>query len=159
EFLRNAVGAVDLHRGVDDAPQHLARVELGHRGLDSRILAAVGLPGAVPDEIAARPDLHLGVREHPLDRLALAERRAEGRALLGDRGGGGRAGRGGRRGGGGGRGGAGGGGGRGGGGGSYPFGPARGGGGGGGFSPPAPPPPAPPAAGEASGPARGGGGA
>src|SRR5262245_25239968 len=83
EFLRHAVGAVDLYGGVDDAPQHLARVELGHRGLDPRVLAPIGLPRAVPDEIAAGPDLHLGVRQHPLDRLALAERGAERGALLG----------------------------------------------------------------------------
>src|SRR5262245_35915886 len=85
KFLRHTVGAVDLYGGVDDAPQHLARVELGHRGLDPRVLAPIGLPGAVPDEIAARPDLHLGVRQHPLDRLALAERGAERGALLGVR--------------------------------------------------------------------------
>src|SRR5262245_32649075 len=83
EFLRHAVGAVDLHGGVDDAAQHLARVELGHRRLDPRVLAAIGLPGAVPDDVAAGADLHLGVRQHPLDGLALAERRAERGALLG----------------------------------------------------------------------------
>src|SRR5262245_39022185 len=83
KFLRDAVGAVDLHGGVDDAAQHLARVELGHRRLDPRVLAPVGLPGAVPDDVAARADLDLGVGEHPLDGLALAERRAERGALLG----------------------------------------------------------------------------
>src|SRR4029450_11061770 len=60
EFLRDAVGAVDLHGGVDDATQHFARVELGHRRLDARVLAAVGLPGTVPDDVAARANLGLG---------------------------------------------------------------------------------------------------
>src|SRR4029453_4706539 len=85
ELLRHAVGAVNLHGGVDDAPQHLARVELGHRRLDARVLAAVGLPGTVPDDVAARANLDLGVGEHPLDGLALAERRTERGALLGVR--------------------------------------------------------------------------
>src|SRR5262245_33330922 len=83
ELFRHTVAAVDLHRRVDHAPEHLARVELGDRGLDPRVLAAVGLPGAVPDDPAARPQLDLGVGEHPLDGLALRERRAERRALLG----------------------------------------------------------------------------
>src|SRR5262245_21273587 len=85
KLLGDAVAAVDLHRRVDHAPEHLARVELGDRGLDPRVLAAVGLPRALPDDPAARAQLDLGVGEHPLDRLALGERSAEGRALLGVR--------------------------------------------------------------------------
>src|SRR5262249_3574162 len=83
ELLGDTVTAVNLHGGVDHAPQHLARVELGDRRLDARILAAVGFPGALPDQPAARAQLDLGVGEHPLNGLALAERRAERRALLG----------------------------------------------------------------------------
>src|SRR5918994_1288254 len=83
ELLRDTVAAVDLHGGVDHASQHLARVELGDRGLDPGVLAPVGLPGALPDDPAAGSDLHLGVGQHPLNGLARAERRAEGRAVLG----------------------------------------------------------------------------
>ena len=85
KLLRHAVAAVDLHGRVDDAPEHLARVELGDRGLDTGVLAAVGLPGALPDEPAAGADLDLGVGQHPLNGLALAERDPERRALLGMR--------------------------------------------------------------------------
>src|SRR5688500_4250264 len=67
ELLADAVAPVDLDGGIDDAAQHLARVELGDGGLHPRVLAAVGLPGAGPDEPAAGADLHLGVRQHPLD--------------------------------------------------------------------------------------------
>src|SRR5712664_4674435 len=45
ELLGDAVAAVDLDGGVDDASEHLARVELGDGGLYPRVLAAVGLPG------------------------------------------------------------------------------------------------------------------
>src|SRR2546426_2768381 len=83
KLLGDAVAAVNLDRGVHDAPEHLARVELGDRRLDARVLTAISLPRAVPDEPAARADLDLGIREHPLDGLALAQRCAEGRALLG----------------------------------------------------------------------------
>src|SRR5499425_2220458 len=83
ELLAHPVAPVDLHGGVDDAAEHLARVELGDGGLDARVLAAVGLPRAFPNEPARGADLHHGVREHPLDGLALRERRPEGGALLG----------------------------------------------------------------------------
>src|SRR5438132_3898997 len=83
ELLGHPVAAVDLDGAVDDAAEDLARVDLGDRGLHARVLAAVGLPRAVPDEPARRAQLHLGVGEHPLDRLALAQRDAERRALLG----------------------------------------------------------------------------
>src|SRR5882724_3885530 len=65
KFLRDSVAAVDLHRGIDDAPEHLARVELRDRRLDPRVLPAVGLPGAVPDDPATRAQLDLGVGQHP----------------------------------------------------------------------------------------------
>src|SRR5207237_3631943 len=83
ELLGHAVAAVNLHGGVDHAPEHLARVELGDGGLHARVLAAIGLPRAFPDEPAARAQLHLGVCQHPLNGLALAEWHAERRALLG----------------------------------------------------------------------------
>src|SRR5215470_93795 len=78
ELLAHPVAPVDLHGGVDDAAEHLARVELGDGGLDARVLTAVGLPRAFPNEPARGADLHHGVREHPLDGLALRERRPEG---------------------------------------------------------------------------------
>src|SRR5437773_12158050 len=83
ELLADAVAAVDLHRGVDHAAEHLARIELGDGGLDPGILAAVSLPRAVPGEPARRAQLDLGVGQHPLDRLALGEQRPERGALLG----------------------------------------------------------------------------
>src|SRR5881392_4328754 len=76
ELLGHPVAAVDLDGAVDDAAEHLARVDLGDRRLHARVLATVGLPRALPDEPARRPQLHLGVGEHPLDRLALAQRGA-----------------------------------------------------------------------------------
>src|SRR5947207_3398156 len=82
KFLRHAIAAVDLHGGVDHAPEHLARVELGDGCLDARIFAAVRFPRTFPDEPATRAKLHLGVGEHPLDRLALRELLAERLALL-----------------------------------------------------------------------------
>src|SRR5438093_12900717 len=82
KLLRDAVATVDLDGGVDHAAQHLARVELGDRRLHAGVLTAVGLPRALPDEPATRAQLHLGVRQHPLNSLALAERLAERRALL-----------------------------------------------------------------------------
>src|SRR5260370_17335169 len=85
EFLADAVAAVDLHRGVDHASEDLARIELGNGGLDPRVLAAVGLPRALPGQPARRAQLDLGVRQHPLDRLALGERGSERGALLGVR--------------------------------------------------------------------------
>src|SRR5499425_1995293 len=85
ELLAHPVAAVDLHGGVNDAAEHLARIELGDGGLDARILAAVGLPRALPDEPARGADLHHGIRQHPLDGLALREGRPEGGALLGVR--------------------------------------------------------------------------
>src|SRR6185436_4022487 len=85
EFLGDAVAAVDLDGGVDDATEHLARVQLGHRGFHARVLAAIGLPRPRPDDPAAGAELHLGVRQHPLDGLALGQGLAEGGALLGMR--------------------------------------------------------------------------
>ena len=85
ELLGDAVAPVDLDGGVDDAAEHLARVELGDRGLHARVLAAIRLPGARPDDPAAGAQLHLGVGEHPLNGLALGQRLAERRALLGMR--------------------------------------------------------------------------
>src|SRR5262245_17659434 len=82
KLLRPAVAAVDLHGRVDDASEHLARIELRDRRFHARVLAPVRFPGAVPDEIAARADLDFRVGEHPLDRLALRELLAEGLALL-----------------------------------------------------------------------------
>src|SRR2546425_86090 len=52
ELLGHTVAAVDLDGAVDDAAEDLARVDLGDRGLHARVLAAVGLPRAVPDEPA-----------------------------------------------------------------------------------------------------------
>src|SRR5262245_52885522 len=49
ELLGYAVAAVDLDGGVDHAPEHLARVQLGDGGLHARVLAAIRLPGALPD--------------------------------------------------------------------------------------------------------------
>src|SRR5262249_34063127 len=83
ELLAHAVASVDLHGGVDDVADHLARVELGDGGFDARVLASAGLPRALPDEPARGADLDHGVREHPLDGLALREGRTEGGALLG----------------------------------------------------------------------------
>src|SRR5262245_29353121 len=70
ELLGDAIPAVDLDGLVDDAAQDLARVELGDRGLDARVLPAVGLPRALPDQPAGGAQLDLGVGEHPLDGLA-----------------------------------------------------------------------------------------
>src|SRR5204862_3894614 len=83
KLLGDPVAAVDLDGGVDDAAEHLARVELGDRRLDARVLAAVGLPRALPDQPPRRADLDLRVGHHPLDGLALAERGAEGRTMPG----------------------------------------------------------------------------
>src|SRR5262245_41252448 len=83
KLLRHTVAAVDLHGRIDHPSEHLARVELGDRGLHARVLAPVRLPRALPDQPARRAQLHLGVGEHPLDRLALTQRDTEGRALLG----------------------------------------------------------------------------
>src|SRR4030095_8980117 len=82
ELLGHPVAAMDLDGRVDHAAQHLARVELGDGSLDARILPAVGLPGALPDDPAARAQFHLRVGQHPLAGLALAEWLPEGRALL-----------------------------------------------------------------------------
>src|SRR5262249_62085098 len=57
KLLAHPVAPVDLHGGVDDAAEHLARVELGDGGLDARVLTAVGLPRAFPDEPARGADL------------------------------------------------------------------------------------------------------
>src|ERR1044071_9486023 len=57
ELLGDPVAPVDLDRGVDDAAQHLAQVELGDRRLHPRVLAAVGLPRPFPDEPACRAEL------------------------------------------------------------------------------------------------------
>src|SRR5215813_6047029 len=57
ELLAHPVAAVDLHGGVNDAAEHLARIELGDGGLDARVLAAVGLPCALPDGPARGADL------------------------------------------------------------------------------------------------------
>src|SRR2546422_832811 len=83
KLLGHAVAAVDLHGGVYHAAEHLARVQLGDRRLHARVLAAIGLPRALPDQPAARAQLDLRVGEHPLDRLALAQLLAERLALLG----------------------------------------------------------------------------
>src|SRR5438093_340601 len=82
KLLRYPVAAVDLHGGIDHAAEHLARVQLGDRRLDARVLAAIRFPRALPDEPPTCAQLDLGVREHPLDRLALRELLAEGLALL-----------------------------------------------------------------------------
>src|SRR4029453_9825162 len=50
ELFGHPVAAVDLDGRVDHAAQHLARIELGDGSLDARILPAVGLPGALPDD-------------------------------------------------------------------------------------------------------------
>src|SRR2546430_16951024 len=72
ELLGHPVAAVDLDGAVDDAAEDLARVDLCDRGLHARVLAAVGLPRAVPAEPARGAQLHLAVVVRPLDRLARA---------------------------------------------------------------------------------------
>src|SRR6266851_3274530 len=83
KLLAHAIAAVDLHRAVDHAPQRLARIQFRDRRFHPRVLAAVGLPRAVPGKPSGRAQLDLGVREHPLDRLAARQQLAEGLALLG----------------------------------------------------------------------------
>src|SRR6266851_2868283 len=73
KFLGHAVAAVDLHRVVDHAPQDFRGVELGDRRLHARVLAAIRLPRAVPDQPARRPQLDLAVDQHPLDGLAVLQ--------------------------------------------------------------------------------------
>src|SRR4030095_3439839 len=68
KLLRHAVAAVDLDGGIDHPSEHLARVELGDRSLHARVLAAVRLPRALPDQPARGAALHLRIGEHPLDR-------------------------------------------------------------------------------------------
>src|SRR5216683_232682 len=83
EFLADAVTAVNLHRAVDYAAQHFAGIQLGDRRLGAEILAAIGLPRALPREPSRRTQLNFRIGEHPLDRLALREQFAESAALLG----------------------------------------------------------------------------
>src|SRR5215472_3030425 len=77
ELLGDAVASVDPDGGVDHPPEHLARMELRDGSLHAGVLAAVGLPRPLPDKPAGRPQLHLRVRKHPLDGLALAQGGAE----------------------------------------------------------------------------------
>src|SRR2546425_7093695 len=70
--LFRSVAAVDLDGAVDDAAEDLARVDLSDRGLHARVLAAIGLPRAVPDEPARRAQLHLRSEEHTSELQSLA---------------------------------------------------------------------------------------
>src|SRR5581483_1652016 len=82
QFLAHAIAAVDLHGAIDNAAEHLARIELGDRRLGAEILAAVRLPCAVPCKPSRGPELYLRIRQHPLDRLAAGQELAEGAAPL-----------------------------------------------------------------------------
>src|SRR5438309_361609 len=83
EFLADTVAAVDLHRAVDYAAEHLTRIKLGNRGFHPGVLLAVGLPRTFPGKPARGPQFDLGVRQHPLDRLSACEQFAKGLALPG----------------------------------------------------------------------------
>src|SRR4029077_14282929 len=74
---------MNLHGAIDYAAEHLARIELRDRRLGAKILAAVGLPRALPRQPSRRTQLDLRIREHPLDSLPLRKQLAESAALLG----------------------------------------------------------------------------
>src|SRR5580700_1795221 len=78
KLLADAVPAMNLHRTIDHAAEHLARIELRDRRLGAKVLAAVGLPRAFPRQPPRRAQLDLRIREHPLYRLPLREQLAEG---------------------------------------------------------------------------------
>src|SRR5258705_1702935 len=82
KFFAHAVAAVNLHGAIDDSAQHFARVELRDRGLGAEILAAIGLPRALPGEPSGGAQLDFRIREHPLNSLSFREQLAEGAALL-----------------------------------------------------------------------------
>src|SRR5258706_6095744 len=77
-----AHAAVDLHRGIGDAAEHLRGEELGHRGALRDALAAVRARRGVVDHETRGVDLGRRVREHPLDRLIRGDRPAELHACL-----------------------------------------------------------------------------
>src|SRR5581483_9460685 len=76
-FLHEAVAAVDLERGVDDAMRELAGVELRHRRLEAELALLVLQPGRLVDERSAGLDLDRHVRQLELDRLERRDRLPE----------------------------------------------------------------------------------
>src|SRR5690349_7190631 len=77
KFLADAVTAMNLHRAIDHAAEHLTRIELCDRRLGAKVLTAVGLPRALPRQPSRGAQLDLRIREHPLYRLPLREQLAE----------------------------------------------------------------------------------
>src|SRR6266511_4240995 len=75
--------AVDLHALVGGAERHLVGVVLADVAILARILAGVEPRGGLVDEQPRRLQFDEHVGQHPLDRLPVGERLAEGRALLG----------------------------------------------------------------------------
>src|SRR5215471_10924546 len=82
EVLGHAVAAMNLHGAVDDAAAGSAGDELRHRRFAAEGLAALGLVRGLEREPQAGFDVDLVADDHPLDRLARGERRAEGAAEL-----------------------------------------------------------------------------
>src|SRR5271155_4756565 len=82
QFLADAVTAVNLHGAIDHAAEHLAGIQLRNRCLGAEVLAAVGLPRAVPGQPSRGPQLDLRIRKHPLDRLAARKQFPERAAAL-----------------------------------------------------------------------------
>src|SRR3990172_1717867 len=78
-----AEGAVDLDGAVDDAPEGVGDVDLGHGDLLAEGEPVFDLVGGVEDHELAGVELHSGVRHHPLDRLLLGQVGAGGVALEG----------------------------------------------------------------------------
>src|SRR6185503_6761253 len=82
EFLRVAVAAVDAHRLVRVLEGGLGGEVLGHAGLEVAALAPVVDLGRLPYQQARCLDARRHLAELELDRLVLADRLAEGLALL-----------------------------------------------------------------------------
>src|SRR5579862_136068 len=82
ELLHEAVAAVDLERGVDDAVRQQPGVELRLRRGEREVAALVLEPRGAVDELPAGVDLRRHVRELELDRLEIGDRLAELMPLL-----------------------------------------------------------------------------
>src|SRR5208283_2941316 len=69
KLLADAVSAMNLHRAIDHAPEHFARVQLRDRGFVARVFTAVGFPRALPGQPSRGAEFDLGIRQHPLNGL------------------------------------------------------------------------------------------
>src|SRR5215813_9861638 len=75
--------AVDLHALVGGLERHFVGVIFGHIGLLARLFALIEAPRGLIDEEPRGLQFDEHVGQHPLHRLAVGERTAEGRTLLG----------------------------------------------------------------------------